>query len=146
MQSPILCQRNRFCQIRYFPLAFSNSLCFYITVQKLCLLMMFIHIKYMVSRGFHHLCSFCKKNRLQNIYHLSQVCHFNSIAVLVKDIQCDSRHQSIAHSILLIEKAGICTRLTGIPGSPFIYNHTNLFFRIIGIHNRSMALNQLFHI
>ena len=115
-------------------------------VHQHSVLMVFIHIKYVVCRRLDHLFAFCKDYRLKYIDDLSNVCHPHTVTVFVEDIQVNAGYQGISHGVLLVKEAWIGSRLYGEPGSPLVYDHADFFFRIVLVHNSSMAADQLFHI
>ena len=146
MYSSVFRYRYGFCKVWYLPFFFhTDSFCLDRAVYKHRILMIFIHIKYMISWCQNHICAVCKNNRLKHVYNLRKVCHFNSVAVFVKDVQSNTRDQSISHCILLIQKSRIGSRFYGVPCTPFINNHTDLFLRIILIHDVSMTFDKSFH-
>ena len=108
--------------------------------------MFFIDVKDMICRRLNHFIPLSKQNSLEYVNNLCKICHLHTIAVFIKYIQCDPRYKCITHRILLIKKSRICTRLTCIPRSPFIYNHAYFFQRIIFIHNLTMSANKFIHI
>ena len=124
----------------------SDGFCLQGTVQKFCVLMVFVHIKYMIGRGLDHFAAFGQDYGLQDVYHLGDVCHFYTITVFVEDVQVDTCYQGIAHGILLIQEARVGSRFYFKPGSPFIDDHSNFFFRIVFIHDGSMTGDQFVHV
>ncbi|MNI05969.1 hypothetical protein D3C73_589370 [compost metagenome] len=65
--------------------------------------------------------------------------------MILENIQVNPCHQCITQSILLVQEARICARLTEEPGSPFIYNQSYPLLRIILVHDIGMTGNQLIH-
>ena len=146
MYSSIFCYRYRFCQVRYLPLFFhTDGFCFDRTVYKHCILMIFVHIKYMIGWCQDHISTICKDNGLKNIYDLRKVCHLYSVTVFVKDIQSDTCDQGISHCVLLIQEARVCAWFHCVPCAPLVNDHTDLFLRIIFVHDMSVTLDQSFH-
>ena len=146
MYSSVPCYRHGFCQVRYLPFIFhTDGFCLNRTVYKHCILMIFIHIKYMIGWCQDHISSICKNHGLEHIYDLRKVCHFYSVAVFVENIQSDTCNQGISHCILLIQESRICAWFYCVPCTPFINDHTDFLLRIILIHNVSVTLDQCFH-
>lgn len=54
---------------------------------------------------------------LQDIDHLRDAGKFDAVTVLIENIECDSRHQRVTHSALLIQKSGIGAGLHAEPSS-----------------------------
>ena len=100
----------------------------------------------MIGRSLDHLFSFCKDYRLKYIDNLSDIGHPYTVAVFVKDVQVNTSHQSVSHSVLLIKESWIGSRLYGEPGSPLVNDQADFFFGIILVHDGSMTADQLFHI
>ena len=108
--------------------------------------MVFVHIKYMIGRGLDHFAAFGQDYGLQDVYHLGDVCHFYAVAVFIKDIQVDTCYQGIPHGTLLIQEARIGSRFYVEPGSPFVDDHAYFFFRVVFIHDGTVAGDQFIHI
>ena len=92
-----------------------------------------------------HISTICKDNGLKNIYDLRKVCHLYSVTVFVKDIQSDTCDQGISHCVLLIQEARVCAWFHCVPCAPLVNDHTDLFLRIIFVHDMSVTLDQSFH-
>ena len=104
-----------------------------------------IHLEHIVSRSQHHLVFFGQNHRLQYIYHLSNVGHFNSVGIFMEDIQTQRSHEGIAQGILLVKMTADSTRFFIPPGSPFVYHQANLLFRVIFVHNGNVTLEHIFN-
>ena len=107
--------------------------------------MAFIHMKDVIGRCLDQLIPFCEQYGLEHIDCLGQICHFHPVTMLIKYVEIYSCNKGITHGTLLIQKSRIGTRLAVKPGTPFVYDHTDIFIRIILIHDRPMTLDQLFH-
>ena len=79
---------------------------------------------------------FGQDQRLQHIDRLGNISHGYAFAVVMENVEGQSRHQGIAHAVLLVEEAGIGARLDGIPGAPFIDDQLDSLVRIMAVHNR----------
>ena len=108
--------------------------------------MYLIQIENMIRRSFDQLFPLGQDHRLQNIDHLCDICHLDTVAVFVEKIQVDPCDQCVTHGILLIQKSRIGTRLHIIPGSPLVNYHADFLLRVILVHNCPMSLNQLLHL
>ena len=108
--------------------------------------MVFVHIKYMISRSFDHLAALGQYHSLQDVDHLGDICHFYTVTVFVEDVQVDPCYQGIPHGTLLIQEARIGSRFYLKPGSPFIDDHSNFFFRVVFVHDGSVTGNQFVHV
>ena len=69
-------------------------------------------------------------HRLEHVYHLGDVCHLDAVGVTVEHIECEGCHESIAHTVLLIEVTLDGSWFLIPPGSPFIYEQTDLLLRV----------------
>jgi len=70
-------------------------------------MMHFVKLHHIVSRREQEFLFVRKDHRLQHVYALRQVGHANTIAMVVEDIEGESRDHRIAHGILLVKK-GFC--------------------------------------
>lgn len=89
---------------------------------------------------------YCQDNRLKNIDHLCQVCHFHSIGMLIENIQMNCCCYSISYCTLLIKEPRVCSRLNIEPVTSFINYQTLCFLRIITFHYCFMTFNYDIHL
>ena len=52
-----------------------------------CILMHFVHLKYIISRSKYHIFVFSQDHRLQNVDYLSDVRHFQTVGIFVEYIE-----------------------------------------------------------
>ena len=57
-----------------------------IALHQIRILMVFVHMEYMVSRGTQHLRSLSQDHCLQYVDQLCDVCHLHTVTVLVENI------------------------------------------------------------
>ena len=84
-------------------------------------------------------------HRLEHVYHLGDVCHLDAVGVTVEHIEREGCHESIAHAVLLIEVTLDGSRFLIPPGSPFIYEQTNLLLRVSLVHDGFVLLDHVFN-
>ncbi|OPZ40621.1 MAG: hypothetical protein BWY95_02732 [Bacteroidetes bacterium ADurb.BinA104] len=99
----------------------------------------------MIGRCQHDLIVFGQNNGLQDIHHLCNVSHADTITVFVKNIHVGRTQQSIAQGVLLIKEAGIGAGFYIVPGSPFVYTKGNSFAGIVPVHYGHVSADQLIH-
>ena len=105
--------------------------------------MLFIHLEYIVGGCFQDFGILGQDHCLQDIDHLGNICHSNTVTVLVKNIQRGSGDNGIPHGVLLIQECRIRARLYIIPGTPFIHKQVNIVVWIVFIHDRQMLFDNI---
>ena len=75
---------------------------FGITFHQSSILMLFIHLEYIVGWCFQDLGILGQDHCLQDIDDLGDICHGDTVTVLVKNIQRGGSDNGIPHGVLLI--------------------------------------------
>ena len=107
--------------------------------------MMLVQVVDVVGGGLDHLGTFGEDHALQHVDDLGDVGHNHPVAVLVEDIQMESRYHGVPHGVLLIQEAGVGAGLHAKPGAPFVHNQAYSVFGIVLVHDSQVAVDQLFH-
>ena len=107
--------------------------------------MMTIHMEYMIGRCLDHLLAVGQHDRLEYIDELCDACHLHTVGMFVEDVECHTCHKCITHGVLLIQKSRVGSRLYVRPDSPLVNDQTDLFVRIVLIHNRTVAVDEFVH-
>lgn len=84
-----------------------------------------------------------ENHRLEHVDHLSDVCHLDAVSMAMEDIEREGCHESIAHGVLLIEVALDGSWFLIPPGSPFIYEKTNLLLWVSLVHDGFVLLDDI---
>ena len=85
-------------------------------------------------------------NKVASAIHLRFDIRASSLPPGIQERLLALRDQRITQGVLLVKEPGICPRFNRIPGAPFIHDQSHFLFRIILIHDRTVTLEQFFHV
>ena len=87
-----------------------------------------------------------KYHRLQHVHHLSDICHFHAVGILMEDVQRQRSHKGITQSILLIKMTADGARFLVPPCAPLINEQSHGILRILLVHDGLVALDNLLNL
>ena len=108
-----------------------------------------VHLEDIIGRGEHHVtCSngIREDHRLKHIDDLCDVSHLDAVGVALEDIERESSNHGIAHGVLLIEMAADRAGFLIPPGTPFVYEQTDMLVGIFLIHDSTVLLDDILYL
>ena len=109
--------------------------------------MLLIHIKHPIGRRYDAILTVSQKQRMKVVDYLRDICHYDLVAVIVKNIECKRGNHGVADRVLLLEKerASARARSVRMPAAPLIYNELYMLFGSVCADYIPISANDLVH-
>src|SRR5699024_2151768 len=82
-------------------------------------------------------------HRLQHVHRLGDVRHDQALGVAVEAVEVDARHERVPHRVLLVQEPGVGAGFDVPPGAPLVQHQPDLLLRVVAVHDRGVAGDQL---
>jgi hypothetical protein len=98
-----------------------------------------VHLQDVAGRREEHPLPVGQDHRLEDVDHLREVGHTYTLGVTMEDLEGQRSDQRVAQRVLLVEEAGVATRLGVVPGAPLVDEESDALLGVVTVHDRRVA-------